>query len=116
MWNAPSVLLIGYSFCADVIRWPVHRLPDADRAPIGEERGGCAATQDAPDDAGLLRLDHGLVQRGYGAEEKAETACPSLADAEVIETPGGHHFDGDYDAFTHRIVDGLVRRGAWPTH
>ena len=55
-----------------------------------------------------------LLQCVYGAEEKAETACALLAGSEVIETPGGHHFDGDYGAITRRIVDGLASRGALP--
>jgi type IV secretory pathway VirJ component len=78
---------------------------------------GASPGADAPDLVPeLRRIDPGLLQCVYGAEEKAESACAALAGAEVIETPGGHHFDEDYQALTRRIVDGLVRRGAWPGH
>lgn len=62
----------------------------------------------------LLRLDPGLLQCVYGAEEKAETGCALLIHSEVIATEGGHHFDGDYAAITRQIVNGLVARGALP--
>ena len=57
-----------------------------------------------------------MLQCFYGADDKDETACVLLSYAEVIETEGGHHFDGDYAALTRRIVDGLVRRGSLPAN
>jgi type IV secretory pathway VirJ component len=33
-----------------------------------------------------------------------------LAGAELIETDGGHHFDGDYHALAHHIIAGYERR------
>ena len=37
-------------------------------------------------------------------------ACQDRDGAEIIETAGGHHFDGDYDALALRILDGFRRR------
>lgn len=132
LWAADDVLLIGYSFGADIIPFAVNRLADPERARIrqitllapGMKASfeihvsgwvGASPGKDAPDIVPeLRRLDPALVQCVYGVEEKAESACAMLSHAEVIETPGGHHFDEDYDVLTRRIVDGLVRRGAWP--
>jgi virulence protein VirJ len=60
---------------------------------------------------GLLRQNLGLFQCFYGVEEP-ETLCraPQLAGVEIIRTSGGHHFDGDYRALAHKIVDGAARR------
>jgi type IV secretory pathway VirJ component len=59
----------------------------------------------------LLRIDLARVQCVYGDEE-ADSLCraPELAEAEIIRTGGGHHFDGDYAALAQRILDGLRRR------
>ena len=131
-WSTPNVLLIGYSFGADVLPFAVNRLPDAERRRIRQITllalgikadfeihvsawvGGPPHADAQPIAPELQRLDPSLLQCVYGAEEKAETACALLAGSEVIETPGGHHFDGDYGAITRRIVDGLASRGALP--
>ena len=57
------------------------------------------------------RLDLAKVQCVYG-EEEDDSLCrsPVLADAELIETKGGHHFDGDYRALARRVVQGYERR------
>ena len=43
----------------------------------------------------------------YGADDASGdgTGCtlPGMAGASVVETKGGHHFDGDYDALADRI-------------
>lgn len=134
LWGADKVLLVGYSFGADILPFAVNLLPDAERARLRQitllapgmkadfeihVSGwiGASPGADAPDLVPeLRRIDPGLLQCVYGAEEKAESACAALDGAEVIETSGGHHFDEDYPALTRRIVDGLVRRGAWPSH
>ncbi len=52
----------------------------------------------------------GLVQCFYGAEE-TDTACtsPELKGAQVVQTPGGHHFDGDYGKLADAILAGVAR-------
>lgn len=134
LWGANDVLLIGYSFGADVLPFAVNRLATAERARIRQitllapgmkadfeihVSGwiGASPGSEAPDVAPQLRrIDPALLQCVYGVEEKAESPCPTLAGAEVIETQGGHHFDEDYQALTRRIIDGLIRRGALPAH
>ena len=58
----------------------------------------------------LARLPPALVQCFYGAEEK-DTACmsPELKNAQVVKTPGGHHFDGDYGKLADAILAGVAR-------
>jgi type IV secretory pathway VirJ component len=131
-WNRPNVLLVGYSFGADVLPFAVNRLPKTERRKISQISllalgisadfeiyvsgwlGGSSHSDALPIAPELQRLDPSLLQCFYGAEEKDETACVLLTHSDVIETGGGHHFDGDYAAITRRIVDGLVRRGALP--
>ena len=50
------------------------------------------------------------MQCFYGAEEK-DTACtsPELKGAQVVKTPGGHHFDGDYGKLADAILAGVTR-------
>jgi type IV secretory pathway VirJ component len=53
------------------------------------------------------------VQCVYGEEEE-DSLCraPLFRGTELIETKGGHHFDGDYRALAQRILDGYEKRRA----
>ena len=127
-WKAKHVLLVGYSFGADVLPAMINLLPRADRDRIAQvSLLGLGTATDfeisvggwvgADDDTGvqtvpeLKRLDMKLIQCIYG-EEDEDAACARLEPlgAEVIKTTGSHHFDGDYDALAERILDGLKRR------
>ncbi len=133
-WDAPDVLLIGYSFGADVIPFMVNRLKPPALGHIrliallglshntafeihvsgwlGRSSAGDALAL-APE---LRKLDRSRVQCFFGIEEQNESGCTdaALADAEIIKTAGGHHFDGDYVKLTRKILDGAARRGAGP--
>jgi type IV secretory pathway VirJ component len=59
-------------------------------------------------------MDRSRVQCFFGADEGAdETSCrsPEAVGSELIERPGGHHFDGDYATIAEMILAGLKRRG-----
>lgn len=123
------VLLIGYSFGANVLPSTLRNMgkPYQDRVRLisllalshkadyqisvmgwlGSEGAGAAG--DPTDD--VRRIGPEKVQCIYGLAE-ADSACPALATttAEVIGISGGHHFDGDYEALTRRIVDSLKTR------
>ena len=60
----------------------------------------------------LATLPKERVQRFYGAQE-SDTACtrPELQGAALVETKGGHHFDGDYAALARTILKGLDGAG-----
>src|SRR4030095_713711 len=126
-WHASKVMLIGYSFGADILPFAVNRLPDDVRAMICQisllglegtatfefSIGDWFGTEQAesPVMPQLLRIDPRLVQCFYG-EDEDDSLCPdsAMAHAEVVRTEGGHHFDGDYDALAQRILDGARRR------
>lgn len=127
-WGVSKVLLVGYSFGADLLPATYNALPDDTRAQIpmvcllaltsasswqisvlgwfGENTG----TGGNPADD-IAKMNPAIVQCVYGTEEE-DSPCPGLAakGVEVIRTDGGHHFDGDYEALAHKIAAGLDRR------
>jgi type IV secretory pathway VirJ component len=129
LWDAPKVLLVGYSFGAGILPFAVNPLSDADRARIAEisllgleSRAAFEIRVEGwvgvePDQNARLvlpeleRLPLSIVQCFYG-EEEDDTLCraPELAGAEIIELSGGHHFGGDYEAVADKILAGLDRR------
>lgn len=129
LWHARQVVLVGYSFGADVLPGAYDRLPERVRSKVTEISllglsgrvdyeisagallgAGAGDGETLPDLAGIRP---GLVQCVYG-EEEGGSACVGLqgTGAEVIRTGGGHHFDGDYEALANRILDGAKRRVA----
>jgi type IV secretory pathway VirJ component len=127
-WSTPKVVLIGYSFGADILPFAYNRLPERVRgsvvqlsllgleahAPFEIEVTGWLGhvDQEAPSVLPeLQRLDPARVQCVYGEEDEGSVCpAPELARAEIIETPGGHHFDADYAALAERILQGALRR------
>lgn len=126
-WGASKVVLIGYSFGADVLPALYNRLPAAERAAVVQvSLLGFAATanfevtvsgwlQHQRSDAlptlpEVRRIDPQRVQCFYGADDD-EAACTQIGHgAELIRTTGGHHFDGDYEALARRILQGIAQR------
>jgi type IV secretory pathway VirJ component len=120
-WHATRVLLIGYSFGADVLPFVINRLPEDLRTHIasvsllgidahasfeisiadwvGSDAGG---PQTRPE---LLQLTALPVLCIYGQGE-SDSICPGLpAGHIVVEQIGrGHHFSGDYAALAERIL------------
>jgi len=131
LWGRHRVLLVGYSFGADVLPSIVNRLPAGAQRDVVQVSllglGSHASFEfhvsdwlrktPRPGDLPVLpeaeQLDQARVQCFYGADED-DTLCPELGrrGAEVIRTTGGHHFDGDYAALARRIRDGLTRRAS----
>ncbi|MFH0727177.1 MAG: AcvB/VirJ family lysyl-phosphatidylglycerol hydrolase [Pseudomonadota bacterium] len=134
-WNTPDVLLIGYSFGADIIPFMVNRAKPAvldqirlisllslSRTADFEIRmsgwiGGASSPDALPLPPELKKLDPLRVQCFLGVEDQDESGCTdaSLAGAQIIKTSGGHHFDGDYGKMVRTIIDGAVRLGAGVT-
>ena len=124
-WDRPEVLLVGYSFGADILPFAFNRLPEAARARVGQisllalstfadfeiHVAGWITEGRSPDSRDtapeLARLTGVRVQCFYGVDDKG-TGCtlPELKGAEIVSTTGGHHFDGDYAALARRILDG----------
>jgi lysylphosphatidylglycerol synthetase-like protein (DUF2156 family)/type IV secretory pathway VirJ component len=132
-WGASKVALIGYSFGAGVLPFAYDRLPPEAKQRVvrlsllgfGSSADfeismmgwlGAPPTKNAlPTKPALAPIDPAMIQCFYGRDD-GDSLCPSLAKtakadkAEVIETGGGHHFDGDYGALAERILDGFRRR------
>lgn len=127
-WNNSRIALGGYSFGADVlpIAWPKLSRETRDRtvliALLGLEPTidleisvsgflGLASDRDVDVRPHLSALPRERTLCFYGADEKkdGDTAClaKELAGASQIERPGGHHFDGDYEAIAKIILDRL---------
>lgn len=129
-WKVKNVVLIGYSFGADIIPATYNLLPDRVKSSVaqlsllglsnevdfeisvqgwlgvaGEGKGGKTV-----DD--IAKIDPKLVQCVYGTEEEEEDPCPGLKakGVETIGIEGGHHFDEDYEALAKRIVTSLKTR------
>jgi type IV secretory pathway VirJ component len=126
-WDRQRVLLIGYSFGADVLPFVVNRLPPELRASIASvsllgidahasfeirvaEWLGSAGNGPAtlPELAALAPLPVLCI---YGAGE-SDSVCPQLTGQNVTreEIGKGHHFSGEYAALADRIL-GFARHG-----
>jgi len=128
-WGTERIVLIGYSFGADVLPFAVNRLPETVRRAIvqtsllGVEQwadfeikiSGWLGAGPGSDALPLLpeiaKLDRSSLQCFFGEQEE-DTACtnPGFSGAEIIRTTGGHHFDGDYSALAEKILTGARRR------
>ncbi|HYL71765.1 MAG TPA: AcvB/VirJ family lysyl-phosphatidylglycerol hydrolase [Candidatus Dormibacteraeota bacterium] len=120
-WNKQRVLLIGYSFGADVLPFVVNRLPPELRARIasvsllgidahasfevrisdwvGNDEGG------PPTRPELDMIGHVPVLCLYG-EGEADSICPGLSEPGIAreQVGKGHHFSGEYDRLADRIL------------
>jgi type IV secretory pathway VirJ component len=120
-WHKDRVLLVGYSFGADVLPFVVRRLPPDLRGKVATLNlmgldstasfevsiGDWLGTQTqgpptAPELAGLGTLPVLCI---YGEGEK-DSLCPTLATpgARHEEVGKGHHFSGEYAQLADRIL------------
>jgi type IV secretory pathway VirJ component len=122
-WRRSGVILVGYSRGADVVPVAVEHLGRdvADRLRLVALIGpGLDAELEvhvtdlfSKSTRGTPILPAAQAIRApvlcvYGSEEVASSVCPSLggrSDTHVVELPGGHHFDGDYDAVGRLILE-----------
>jgi type IV secretory pathway VirJ component len=129
LWGVNRVILVGYSFGADMLPAAYNGLPIVEKAQVAQMSllglseqvdyeisvGGFLGTSSG-DGATLpefAKIKPALVQCVYG-EEEDDSACLKLQNTgiEMIKTTGGHHFDGDYEGLANKILDGLKRRVA----
>ncbi|MBY0508854.1 MAG: hypothetical protein K2P94_01760 [Rhodospirillaceae bacterium] len=129
-WQAKRVLLIGYSFGADVLPFAARRLPEDDlrriagvallapgfKADFEFRLGGWLGLDPNPKALAILPEIMAMPRIptlcAYGAEEaeSAETSCPAVpaSRAKAFETKGGHHFDGNFVAMANAILGLLL--------
>jgi type IV secretory pathway VirJ component len=128
-WGRSGVLLVGYSFGADVLPYVVARLSPATRARvrglgllglsrdaaftfhvtswIGE--GGEAQYPTVPEVARLAPLPVVCVR----GDDESDSACDALhprPGLEVVTLPGGHHFGGDWPRLAATLLEKLSPR------
>ncbi len=120
-WHKERVLLIGYSFGADVLPFVVNRLPPELRARVasvsllgidssasfeisisdwvGSDAGG------SPTRPEVARIGALPVLCLYGEGEK-DSICPGLTDPGIRreQVGTGHHFGGEYATLADRIL------------
>ncbi|HET7753768.1 MAG TPA: AcvB/VirJ family lysyl-phosphatidylglycerol hydrolase [Anaeromyxobacteraceae bacterium] len=122
-WRRDRVLLLGYSRGADVLPVGVAHLGAdvLDRVRLVALLGPSLDAeleihvadlfQGGPKGTPILgdaRAIPTALLCVYGSEESAESVCPLLAGrpaTRVVALPGGHHFDGDYDAVANLLLD-----------
>ena len=123
IWNRPQLLLVGYSFGADVLPFLYLRLSDEVRAQVRSVSllglsdtasfefhvsdwipgAGGAGLPVAPE---VERLKAVPVLCLYGSDEH-DSPCPRLKGPGITAAAvaGGHHFGGDYQALARRILE-----------
>ena len=126
VWHKRQALLIGYSQGADVLPFVVNRLSPSLRARVrlaallGPGRravfefhlsdwlpGGDDDERGLPIQPEVERISAVHVLCVHGADEDpGESLCSDLAlgNVQVLELPGGHHFDGDYPRLAASIL------------
>ncbi len=127
-WKVKHVILIGYSFGADILPAAYNGLPDKLKSRVAQVSLlalshqadyevsvsgwlGSNGTGSADPLTDVAKIDPARVQCMFGTDED-DDACKDLVGGrvETIGIKGGHHFDGDYPALAKRIVDGLDKR------
>lgn len=130
LWGARRVAVIGYSLGADVIPFVWQKLPPPMQkkinllAMLGLEPTadfeisvsgwlGVASSSDVDLKPYLPGLPFEKTMCFYGKEEVVEngTACvfPEMSKATLVERPGGHHFDGNYEPVARAILERLKK-------
>ncbi|MEO6967493.1 MAG: AcvB/VirJ family lysyl-phosphatidylglycerol hydrolase [Rhodanobacteraceae bacterium] len=121
-------VLIGYSFGASLVPVVGNRLPDAQRARIA------SGVMISPDDSAVFEIKVGdwfgsVKQAGalplapevaharislvcVSGVTESDAWCPAaarLGPARLVQLPGGHHYDGDYDKLGAAILATLPK-------
>ncbi|MDQ0458455.1 virulence factor family protein [Rhizobium paknamense] len=129
-WKVKHVLLIGFSFGADVAPKVYNLLPPATRQKISQisllsmshqsdfeisVTGWLGAKGDGTEGdpaKEVAKMPAGLVQCLYGEDDSEDDACHNLdpQKVDIVKLEGGHHFDGDYEALGKLILDRLKTR------
>lgn len=124
-WQRPHVMLIGYSFGADVLPHIVAHLPPDVRAQVkGMAMLGLSPSADFqfhlsswldmgnsyayPTVPAITRL-RGLPMLCIRGQVEPDSACPSIPQgvASIVTVPGGHHFDRNAALLAQQIVGRL---------
>lgn len=127
-WGLEEVVLVGYSFGANILPFAYNRLSEVNRGRVrlvallspelstdfevhiagwlGQQATGAAAMPILPE---ATRIEPRRLVCVYGEQEGSSTLCtqPGLKAARLIRLPGGHHYDGDYEALARRLIEAM---------
>ena len=129
-----NVVLIGYSFGANILPRVYNLLPEADRKSVtllsllalsrqadfeiavSGWLGAAGAGKHGDPVDHLAGVEAAKIQCVYGLDEE-DTGCPALEPRvtdglELIARPGGHHFDENYELVADRILARARQAGA----
>lgn len=127
-----KVVLIGYSFGANILPKVYGLLPETDRKSVtllsllalshqadfeivlGSWVGVTGPAKHGDPVDHLAEVEASKVQCVYGQEEE-DSGCPALEPRtkqglQLIPRPGGHHFDENYELVADRILERIVGR------
>ena len=123
-WQRRRVLLVGYSFGADVLPFLANRLPSDARSRValaglvglspvasfefhvtgwlGIDRGEHATVPE-------VKLMAPLPVVCVRGDDERDSACGALGGGtvRVVTLPGGHHFGGDYSRLAEELLSGV---------
>lgn len=130
-WGLNEIVLVGYSFGANIVPFAYNRLPEALRQQVrmvallspelstdfeihmagwlGRQASGQAAMPIVPE---AIRIPAEAMLCVYGDKEATATLCthPAFRHREILVLPGGHHYDGNYESLALRLIDAILRR------
>jgi type IV secretory pathway VirJ component len=126
-WNRTRVVLIGYSQGADVLPFILNRLPQQTRSSVAASvtfslstsatfefhiSNWVGASGDRPTLPEVERLPGSTILNVYGKGDP-DALGPELDPArfKVLELPGNHHFDGDYERLSSIVLGTLTPGG-----
>ena len=122
-WKRARVVLVGFSQGADVLPFVVNRLPAESRRALVSAVGlslsttatfefhlssWVGASGDRPTMPEVQRLARGPLVCVYGKDDH-EALCPQLDPTRfrVVQLPGTHHFNGDYERVSAAVLDAI---------
>jgi type IV secretory pathway VirJ component len=130
-WRRRRVVLIGFSFGANVLPFLYNRLPQELRDDVvlvsllSPERTAAFAVDPSnwlgfesgkgkvPIGPELQRLPGKRVQCVYGEDEAADSLCTDSGSTglRLLRKPGGHHFDEDYGRLADDVLAAIAASG-----
>lgn len=130
-WGSQRVVLVGYSFGADILPFAYNRLPAEQQshvaalALLAPGRGadfevsisgwlGKDTPHEQPSLPEITRVPPAKVLCVYGAQEKTDSLCtaPGLGNVARLQRPGDHHFDRRYNIIADAIRAHFETSGA----
>ena len=121
VWHKKHVMLVGYSFGADVIPAIYNKLPADERATVGaigligpspraqfeiKMVGWLGANGKGDPTLPQFAMMHDMPIVCIHGTDEADSLCPELDAKSTMNVAigGGHHFGGDYDALSKALL------------